>query len=184
MNYFNKIMHLLSIILNRFYGFLHKLSLHECGKNFSPAFPLKIIGGKNISIGDNFSSIGNVYLLSNDGKLEIGNNVSLNTNIHIGASFGKIIVKDNVCIGPNVVIRSSDHGISFGKLINAQPHVGGVIIINDDVWIGSNAVILKNVEIGEGAVVAAGAVVTKDIPPYSIVAGVPAKIISSRNSKL
>ena len=56
----------------------------------------------------------------------------------------------------------------------------GDIIIEDDVWIGENAVILSGVHIGQGAVIAAGAVVTRDIPPYSIVAGVPAKILRYR----
>jgi acetyltransferase-like isoleucine patch superfamily enzyme len=181
MRYLIKIFRLLGIILNKGYGFFYSFSFAKCGKNFSPAFHLKITGGKNISIGDNFSSNGGVYLFSNEGSLQIGNNLSLNTNIHIGASFGKIIIKDNVSIGPNVVLRSADHGILVGKLINAQHHVGGLIVIHNDVWIGANAVILKNVVIREGAVVAAGAVVTKDVPPYSIVAGVPAKIISSRN---
>nr|WP_254639645.1 DapH/DapD/GlmU-related protein [Cohnella sp. GbtcB17] len=56
------------------------------------------------------------------------------------------------------------------------------IKIGPDCWLGAGAVILAGVEIGEGAVVAAGAVVTKNVPPYSIVGGVPAKVISSRNS--
>lgn len=58
----------------------------------------------------------------------------------------------------------------------------GNIIVNDDVWIGQNAVILSGVTIGQGAVVAAGAIVTKDVPPYAIVAGVPAKVIKYRFS--
>ena len=63
-------------------------------------------------------------------------------------------------------------GVNFGS--------SAVCEIGNDVWIGSNAVILRNVKIGDGAVVAAGAVVTKDVPPYSIVAGVPAKVMRFR----
>ena len=56
----------------------------------------------------------------------------------------------------------------------------GPIVINDDVWLGTNALILSGIEIGQGAVIAAGAVVTNDIPPYAIAAGVPAKVIKYR----
>lgn len=83
-------------------------------------------------------------------------------------------------IGPNVVIRAADHGLSKDILIRKQQHIGGIIIIEDDVWIGSNAVILKDVKLGKGCVIAAGAVVTKDVEPYTIVGGVPAKKIAER----
>lgn len=56
----------------------------------------------------------------------------------------------------------------------------GNIIVNDDVWIGDSALILSGVEIGQGAVIAAGAVVTEDVPPYAVVGGVPAKVIKYR----
>jgi galactoside O-acetyltransferase len=181
MNVINKLRRLCQHSFRKCYGFLVSFSFASCGKNFSPDPALKIRGAKNITIGDSFTTLGNAYLFANDGVLEIGNNLSLNTNVHIGASFGKIIIKNNVSIGPNVVLRSADHGTTHGTLINKQPHVGGSIIINDDVWIASNAVILKNVELGEGCVVAAGAVVTKDVPPYSIVGGIPAKVLRSRN---
>lgn len=181
MDVINKLLRLFKHLFRKSYGFLVSFSFASCGKNFSPHPSLTITGAKNIRIGDNFSSLGITYLFANDGILEIGDNLSLNTNVHIGASFGKIVIKNNVSIGPNVVLRSADHGTAPGKLINKQPHVGGTIIIHDDVWIASNAVILKNVELGEGCVVAAGAVVTKDVPPYSIVGGIPAKFLRSRN---
>jgi len=62
--------------------------------------------------------------------------------------------------------------------------VEGKIVLNDDCWIGTGAIILPNVSIGKMAVVSAGAVVTRDVPPYSIVAGVPAKIIKKLNSQI
>ncbi len=145
-----------------------------------PAYPLTILGGENITIGDNFRSMGHTYLYGNEGEIIIGNNISLNTNVHIGSSGGKIYIGNNVLIGPNVVLRAADHGISRKTLINKQPHIGGIITIEDDVWIGANAVILKNVRLGKGSVVAAGAVVTKDTEPYTVVGGVPAKKISER----
>lgn len=124
--------------------------------------------------------MGHNYLYGEAGVIVIGDNLSLNTNTQIGADSGEIHIGNNVLIGPNVVIRVADHGISRASLIMKQPHVGSVITIEDDVWIGSNAVILRNVRLGRGCVVAAGAVVTKDVAPYDIVGGVPAIKISER----
>ena len=154
--------------------------LLKCGMNFYTSYPLTIIGGNKITIGTNFVAMGHDYLYGNDGILTIGDNFRINTNVQIGAAGGKIIIGNNVLIGPNVVIRAADHGLLQSKLINQQPHNGGTIIIEDDVWIGSNAVILKNVKIAVGTVVAAGSIVTKDTLAYSIVGGNPAQLISKR----
>ena len=167
-------------LLQRMYSFIMKKYLSRCGNNFYSAHPLTILGGENISIGNNFRAMGQDYLYGNDGEIVIGNNLSINTNVQIGASGGKIIIGNDVLIGPNVVIRAANHGVLRKTLINKQPHSGGTITIEDDVWIGSNAVILKNVRIAKGTIVAAGAVVTKDTEPYSIVGGIPAKKISER----
>ena len=86
--------------------------------------------------------------------------------------FNKIKIGNNVAISENVIIRDSDnHTLSNQKCISAP------IIIGDNVWIGMNATILKGVTIGNGSVIAAGSVVTHDVPPNSLVAGVPAKVI-------
>lgn len=137
----------------------------------------------NIKIGKNFSCMGNDHIFANStGKINIGDNVSLNYNVYIDASDnGKISIGNDVLIASNVVIRSSNH-IFINKTIpiNQQGHEPGIINIGNDVWIGSNAVILPNVNIGDGVIIAAGAVVTKDIEQYSIVGGVPARKIKSR----
>ena len=94
----------------------------------------------------------------------------------------KVNYGKNVLIGPNVVIRSSNHNYAeINVPIINQGMTKGEIIIEDNVWISSNCVILPNCTIGEGAIVAAGAVVTKDIEPYSIVGGIPAKKIGVRS---
>jgi acetyltransferase-like isoleucine patch superfamily enzyme len=70
--------------------------------------------------------------------------------------------------------------MELGEPMRFQQGIYGPVVIEEDCWIGSHAVILKGVTIGAGAVVAAGAIVTKDIPPYTIAAGVPARVIGER----
>jgi len=140
---------------------------------------------KNIEIGNNFqiSSYCSLFSEGIDGeKIIIKNNVALNFNVMINANNkGYIEIEDNVIIGPNTVLRASNHNFEdINKPIRYQKHAGGKIIIKEDVWIGSNCTILPNIVIGKGSIVGAGSVVTKNIPEYSIVAGVPAKIIKSR----
>ena len=74
----------------------------------------------------------------------------------------------------------SDHGIAKNTLINQQPNLTAKIKIGNDVWLGTGSKILKGVSIGDGAVIAAGALVKTDVPAYSIYGGIPAKQISQR----
>jgi len=93
----------------------------------------------------------------------------------------EITIEKNVIVGPNVVMRASNHNYERIDIpIRNQGHVSGTIVVREDVWIGANAVILPNVTIGRGVIVAAGAVVTNDVDDYEIVGGVPAKSIGSR----
>ena len=97
-----------------------------------------------------------------------------------------ILFKDKAFIGKSSFFSADGGKISIGKRFSCNNNVhlnasiNGEIVIGDDVWIGANCTILKNVEIGNGAVIAAGAVVNKDVEPFSIVGGVPIKTISYR----
>lgn len=114
-------------------------------------------------------------------NIYLGNNVFINRGTYLMAPV-KISIGDNVLIGPYTMFNSSSHLYSSkSKLINNQRHKYGKIIIGDDVWIGGHVCILSGVTIEKGSVVAAGAVVTKSVPPYTVVAGIPAKLISVRN---
>ncbi len=140
---------------------------------------------KNIQIKSNsFYGLNCKIYASETSSIEIGSNISFNSNVMINArGIGKIIIGNNVLIGPNVVIRSNNHDYQDIEVpIIKQGMTKGQIIINDDVWISSNCVILPDCIIGKGAIVAAGAVVTKDVEPYSIVGGVPAKTIGMRDA--
>ncbi len=112
--------------------------------------------------------------------LVIGNHSNIGPFNYIGCS-GKITIGDNVMIGPRVSIYAEDHIFDNPDLTIKEQGVNKQFVqIEDDCWIASNAVILSGVTIGQGSVVAAGAVVTASVPPYSIVGGVPAKLIKKR----
>ena len=84
-------------------------------------------------------------------------------------------------MGPGVKIFSSNHGMSRTDIpMNIQPIKEKDIVIGDDVWIGANSVVVAGVKIGKGSVIAAGSVVTKDIPEYIIAGGIPAKPLKKR----
>jgi len=161
----------------------YKKQFKACGKHISIPAGVFFRRFKNISLGENvgFGFFNHIYA-GKDGKVSIKDNVFLNSNVMINADIGgEIVIGSNVLIAPNVVIRASGHNYDKGDIpIKNQGHKTGKIIIKEDVWVGSNAVILPNVTIGKGAVIGAGAVVTKDVNDFEIVGGVPAKKIGSR----
>jgi galactoside O-acetyltransferase len=154
-----------------------------CGAKISVGMGLAMTGGKNIRLGNKVNIMRFNHLYAHGGSIELGSHVSINSNTQIGAADGgKIIIRDYVSIGPNVVLRASDHVHDRADIpIRDQGHTGGEIIVEEDVWIGANVVITKDVRVGAHSVIGAGSVVTSDVEPYSIVAGVPAKLLRKRS---
>lgn len=131
----------------------------------------EIILGNEVRIWSEFNQA--KLFVGKGARLKVGNNSRIN-GAHLSVR-KEIIIGNNVRISPYVLMMDTDHH-------NIYDHFEGQaktesIIIEDDVWIASKATILKGVRIGEGSVIAAGAVVTKDVPPYTVAAGVPARII-------
>ncbi len=116
-------------------------------------------------------------------QISVGEAVIFGAENRLWASPGAmLIVEDEALIGPNVTIVTSNHGTADRNLpIQDQPWLEADVVLGRRCWIGANVVILPGVTIGEGAVVAAGAVVTTSVPPFAIVAGVPARLIKYRD---
>ena len=138
--------------------FFAKRMLNECGKGVSIENQCYIGTGRHIKIGD-YSGIGERCYLQ--GQITIGN---------------------YVVMAPEVIVLTSNHKFNDpSKLMRFEGNQDmDPVIIEDDVWIGTRVIILPGIKIGKGSVIGAGSVVTKDVEPYSIVAGNPAKLIRKR----
>jgi len=142
--------------------------------------------GRGIYIGSNcFFYPRNRFILGNMGanpsaNMVIGDYVQINAGGYISGE-GGLSISDYVLIGPNVCILSAGHKFDDPfSLIQSQGLTYGKIVIKKDAWIGGGSVILEGVTVGEGSIVGAGAVITKDVPDFVVVAGNPAKIIKYR----
>lgn len=108
-------------------------------------------------------------------QLYIGKNVFINKNCSFGTN-SPIYIGDNVAFGPEVLILTGTHDYSNSNLRSGE-YSGKTVIIGKGCWIGARTIILAGVKVGEGSIVAAGSIVTKDIEPNVIVAGSPAKLV-------
>ena len=119
-------------------------------------------------------------VLVNAENIRIGRSTFINRSTLIHGR-GGVSIGENVLIGPGVFITSTNHGYRRrDKIIQEQGFESQKITIEDDVWIGARSIVLPGVRISRGAVVAAGAVVTKDVDEYTVVGGNPAGLIATR----
>lgn len=116
------------------------------------------------------------------GSLTIGTDTHIQPRCQFSAYLGKIVIGSHVQIAPNCAFYPYDHGFDANEMIKKQPlQTKGGITIDNDTWLGVGVIVLDNVHIGKGAVIGAGAVVTRDIPAGSIAAGNPARVLKERN---
>jgi acetyltransferase-like isoleucine patch superfamily enzyme len=118
-------------------------------------------------------------------QIELGDDVSLGLGPILMASHSRIRIGSHVMFGPEVVVVAGNHNTSVvGEFMTAVTHKRAEddrdVVIEDDVWIGARAIVLCGVTVGRGAIVGAGAVVTRDVPPYAVVGGSPARVIRYR----
>lgn len=136
--------------------------------------------GRAIHIGPGCSIAADVFL---HGPARLGPDVSLNARVTIDGGSGGVFIGEGTRIASGTAIYAFDHGIAPDRAIRRQPVRSRGIRIGADVWIGANVGITDGVTIGDHAVVAMGAVVTKDVPDWAIVAGVPARVIGDRRDR-
>ena len=188
-------------ILHR-YQFSHFEGMLFAGKNITLLHKKSISVGRSVIIEDfvfmdalsqNGIVLGNNVTIAKFTSIqctgvihELGTGVTIGNNSAVGAySFlggqGGITIGNNVIMGPKVNIFSENHGFDDLSLpIRLQPTTRKGVVIDDNCWIGANSTILDGVHIGQGCVIAASSVVTKDLPVNSIAAGIPARVIRQR----
>jgi galactoside O-acetyltransferase len=175
------------LLLNKFYSLISDVDVHCKNSSEIQYWRLKGNNTNKIVVGRDTAVSANVFFERDDAKLVIGNRsfigkslLSISESITIGddvmISWGATIT-DHDSHSTQFSIRSNDvqkwkNGVKEWNGVSIRP-----VIINDKSWIGFNAILLKGVVIGEGAVVAAGSVVTKDVEPWTMVAGNPARVI-------
>ena len=141
-------------------------------------------GGKNCKIHYPFNILG-------VNNIQMENNVSVGVGATIFTTRAKLIIKQHFVSGPGLTIVTGDHMPVIGRFLDSvsdadkdeldiNHEYDQNVVIEEDVWCGANVTILKGMTIGRGSIIAAGAVVTKNIPRYSLVGGVPAKVIKKR----
>jgi acetyltransferase-like isoleucine patch superfamily enzyme len=192
-----KIKFLIYSLKREFITYLHKKEFQSFGKNSQIGLNTLILKPNYISIGNN-SSLGNNITLtcyetfnSLDAEeqyipvIQIGNGVSIGEGSHI-TCINKISIGNNVLTGKKILITDNAHGASTENLLEIPPikrplYSKGPVIIEDNVWIGEKASIMPGVHIGYGAIIGANSVVTKDVPAYTVVGGIPARILKKIN---
>ena len=179
----------------------------EVGENIRIEGPLDILlrdgaSLKNLKIGDNVVFSGKTYIrMRKNGKISLQKNVRIGTEVWlVTANDAELVAGENAilshysifngghgisigkyCVfGAFVYVNSSEHGFRRDSLIQNQEFYGEPVHIGDDVWLGGHVIITQGVTIGEGSVIGGGAIVTKDIPPYKIAVGNPARVIKDR----
>ena len=159
------------------------------GDNPEVSLGAQVIGGPYIRIGNNFRAGQALKLQAWDHyagqsytpSLTIGDDVVLTDYIQISCAHS-VTIGNHVLMGQNAFISDNGHGGTDYETLCQPPlsrelSIKGPVVIEDNVWIGRNVTILSGVTIGKGAVIAANSVVNKDVPPYAVAGGVPAKVI-------
>lgn len=172
-------------IFQLFVAFISLENVKWLGKLYPYILMHYIYGKKQAKIGN--SNVHPTVIIREGRNVSIGDNCLINHNnlLQAGKSeYGSISIGNYVHTGVNVMFMAFNHGFYTTDIpTKEQDYLDAPIVVEDDVWIGAGSIILAGVTIGTGAIIAAGAVVNKDVPPYSIVGGVPAKVLKFRNTQ-
>lgn len=144
--------------------------------NYSHVEPMRSVtfaGARNVSPDTVFQ---------NPERIFVGHRVRIGSRCHLwaGPGKGRIEIGDDVLFGPEVLLTAATYRYDLGHPVTQQPMAEGNVVIGNDVWLATRAIILPGTTIGDGSIVAAGAVVRGEFPPMSVIAGSPAKVVSQR----
>lgn len=153
-----KIFIFISRIFNYFIKSTYKYKFERCGKN--------------VYIGK--------HCIFTESNIVVGNDIYIGPYCIFQSTNSKIIINNHVMFGPGVNIHGGNHIInkigSYMKSVEKKADfIDKDVVIEDDVWVGANAIILSGVTIGEGSVIGAGSIITKDVPPFTIIVGNPVR---------
>ena len=172
------------------YTLLMRSSFGSIGKGSCIVYPFLSFNPKGIHLGENVGIFQNCWLdcikeyagTKYNPRLEIGDRTSIGSDAHFIAC-NKISIGKDVVIAQRVYISDNLHGYeNIHQGIMSQPLVNpGTVQIEDEVWLGEGVCVMPNVTIGKHSVIGSNAVVTKNIPPYSVAVGIPAKVIRQYN---
>lgn len=161
---------------------LGNLTVVEENVRFQSLKKNSIVIGNSCRLGFNSDLQTGLSYSDPNGQIVLGNNVAVGPFSHIGGA-GNVTIKSNTIIGPYLSVHSENHSYEQnGKLYRNQKVKRKGIIIGENCWLGAKVTVLDGVTIGDNCVVAAGSVVTKDIPSNSLIAGVPAVVMRSLNN--
>lgn len=174
-------------IANRIYTVMHRRQFAQWGRGSHICWrAMKLVGLKHISVGNGAHIAAGVQLTAwetagSTPRIVIGNHCAIRENAHITA-INSISIGDNLLTGTNVLITDNSHGQSTREHMSLPYYERplcskGPVTIGNNVWLGNNVCVMPGVTIGDGVIVGANSVVTHDIPPYSVAAGIPAKVI-------
>lgn len=139
--------------------------------------------GRNVTLGRGAALVCTGVIARPGVGISIGDRSAIGDHSFLGGQ-GGIAIGSDVLFGPGVRVFSENHEFGdMNQLIRAQGEIRAPVTIEDDCWIGAGSTILGGVRIGHGAVVGAGSVVSRDVPPYAVVVGVPARVISTRDGR-
>lgn len=174
---FNLKSRVISKMFNMAFNYMHKTDVFFVWHN------IKLINHLNIKFGNKFQAGQGCWLeaVTSNSMITFGDNVTIADWVHIGA-LDSVTVGSGCLFGSKVYISDHYHGTTDHIDILSRPndrdlYSKGPVVIERNVWLGDGVVVLPNVKIGEGAIVGANSVVTKDVPAYSIVVGVPARVL-------
>lgn len=163
------------------HAYIQAVETVQIGKNcfIAPEARLFAEPGRPIIIGDNSYIAADAVI---HGPVTIGKNVSINHHVTVDGGSKGIQIGDNVRIAAYCQLYAFNHGMAADRLICAQPTSSQGITIKDDVWLGANVGIVDGVTINEHAIVGMGSQITRDVAPFNIMAGNPARIIGDRRN--